>query len=696
MLFLENLGAVPSALRSLAAALCRFIYWLIANLFELFINISKVDFLGSDNILPIYQRITLILAIVMVFYVTLEFVKYVVEPDGITDKEKGVENIVQKMIIVVVLIAFVPNIFSYAYKLQNTIIEQQIISKVILGTSETDTTNFGRSFAADTLHLFYGLNENVANDDKSNKCGDFLCNDIVISNIESLRTNGDLSNLGYGLEYAKESEPENGVTSLQPLIRFDGLFAVLVGGFIAYILILYCIDIGTRVFQLAFLQIIAPIPIIGYLSPKKDNIFTKWWKQCLATYIDLFMRLAIIYFVLFICQIFSNAHEKGTLFNNIGNDSSQTLLYIALIMGLLLFAQRAPKMLQELFPKMGAASGEFGFSPKGRGFGIFGRVAAAGAGTAIGAGVGLGTGLAQGIRRRNAAKARGASVRGQIAAGIGGGIMGATRGAIGGAGRGLWNGGKKGNVFKNSIAGAKNQVKANKQFGNRQENGYGLGDQLEDRARSAFGFASRVEVLEGKKAPLKRKQDQFSEFGKSNDAIREHAFKKAKDKGLASYAAYATAEGRLKRLQEDKDLIASLGGETSAAYQAELQRAGQEMKKYKDEATNEYIDSEMAKAEADRDGKLNDLVKDRDQKLKDYNDNAAKTQQISDTATIKLNGITITKRISDMTAEEYDAYVKQVANVEANRIGRDIGSMTAEQEAIKREIEGSGIGGDKK
>ena len=77
----------------------------------------------------------------------------------------------------------------------------------------------------------------------------------------------------------------------------NGIFAVIVGGVIAYLLVLYCIDVGTRAVQLAFLQIIAPIPIIGYIAPKKDGIFQKWTKQCITTYLDLFIRTAIIYFI---------------------------------------------------------------------------------------------------------------------------------------------------------------------------------------------------------------------------------------------------------------------------------------------------------------------------------------------------------------------------------------------------------------
>ena len=371
---------IEDGLRGLCAWLCKLIYWLIGGIFELFINVSKVELLSSDNIKPIYQRVTIVLAIVMVFYVTFELVKYIVQPDQMTDKEKGADKIVTKMIIVVLLIAFVPTVFSYSYKLQNIVIEKEILPKLILGKSGVNTATYGRNFSADIFTLFYQYDKDFWNDQNGSKmCEGVSYENIVLGNIESMRTDGNFGNLTHCLNKS-DKQTKNGVKSTYYMITFNGLLAVLVGGFLVYVLVLYCIDVGTRVAQLAFLQIIAPIPIIGYLSPKKENIFTKWVKQCFVTYLDLFIRLAIIYFILLVCSVITTAYNNGTLFNNVSASSSRMLIYIVLIMGLLLFAQKAPKMLQELFPKTGAASGNLGLK-KGE------RVAPAAA-RAIGAGLG--------------------------------------------------------------------------------------------------------------------------------------------------------------------------------------------------------------------------------------------------------------------------------------------------------------------
>lgn len=380
--------SVEDLLRGLWGSLCQFFYWLIAWLYDLFINISRVEFLTSENIKPIYQRITMILTIIMVFYVTFEVVKYVIQPEEFSDKEKGASKLVLKMVLVVIMIAFVPQIFSWAYKLQNAIFDNQIFSKVILGKQTANTEEFGRTFSANILGMFYYTDQETWSQkelEEDAKCENVPCRNIVTMNLNSLVEYGEIPLMHVGLtSKGKKTDEGTGSGVNKYYIHFDGLFATIVGGFIVYMLVLYCVDAGVRVAQLAFLQIVAPIPIIGYLAPKKDGIFQKWVKQCFTTYLDLFLRVGIIYFVLLLCQILSDAYNSGTLINNIPGNASTTMkvfIYIALVMGLLMFAKKAPKMLEELFPKSGAASGNFGLKLGDR------PAIARGAGMAIGAGL---------------------------------------------------------------------------------------------------------------------------------------------------------------------------------------------------------------------------------------------------------------------------------------------------------------------
>lgn len=362
MLFLK-LNIFSQAIRKLSAILCDLIYWLIAKIYELFITVARLNILSSDQIAPIYQRVTMILTIVMTFYITFEFVKYTIQPDTFTDKDKGVGNILQRVVIVVILIAFVPQIFSLAYKLQNRIIETQLISKIILGTKDNDYATYGNEFSANMLSQFYYYDEEACTGGGGD-CSD--AKDEVEKNLQNLRDKGEVGiassiNLASSRSVFKETDPAIKFT-------FDGILAVIVGAFIAYILVMYSIDVGTRYAQLIFLQVISPIAIMGYILPKKDGIFQKWGRQCITTYIDLFLRIAIIDFVLLIVKVLGDGFSTGNIFAGIGTVGTglKTFTYIVLVMGLLVFAQRAPKLLGELFPSMGSAGIGFGLGAKNR------------------------------------------------------------------------------------------------------------------------------------------------------------------------------------------------------------------------------------------------------------------------------------------------------------------------------------------
>lgn len=400
------MGVISDGLRTLCAWLCSAIYMLIAGLYDLFMNISRVELLTSDQIQPIYQRITMILTIVMVFYVTFETVKFVIQPEQFSDKEKGAQKIVIRMVMVVLLIAFVPQIFSGAYWVQNKIFDTQVFSKVILGKQSVNSDEFGKNLSYNIFSMFYSLDTESFSESEleSKKCGSIPCKQVVLMNYNQLQTEGKLTLIYEGLnESGKTTDSTTGEKVEKYYINFNGLFAVVVGGFIAYMLLLYCVDAGVRVVQLLYLQIIAPIPIMGYLSPKKDGIFEKWTKQCVTTYLDLFIRVGIIYFVLMICQILGNAFKNGTLVNNVSGNGTW-LVYVALIMGLLLFAHKMPKMLQELFPKMGAASGNFGLKATERVAPEAARIA----GAALGGTRAVTGAIARGVNRYNRNKANGA------------------------------------------------------------------------------------------------------------------------------------------------------------------------------------------------------------------------------------------------------------------------------------------------
>ena len=378
MLFLINING---ELRKVAGSICNAIYSLISILFDVFYSLANIRILNARYevdgvwhdapITIIYKRVTLLLGIIMVFYVTFQFIKYVLEPDTFSDKEKGGEKLVFKLIIVVVLMGTVPTIFDKAYDIQRLILNSHLIDKVLIGHTDTEMSSFGKSMSASVFSLFYYLDD-VTSKDFDCKNG-ITCQETINMNISNLATTGSMPMItsGLGIE----------VNDNKFAIHFDAWFAMGVGLFLCYILVLYVIDIGVRVAQLTYLQIIAPIPIISYLSPKKDGMFQKWVKQCVVTFLDVFIRLFIIYFMLLVISNI-NISSIGESINANVDETTKTWVYIALILGLLLFAQKAPKLIQELFPNMGAAMGNFGLKPGDRMPALAAKAAAMGLGGA--------------------------------------------------------------------------------------------------------------------------------------------------------------------------------------------------------------------------------------------------------------------------------------------------------------------------
>lgn len=383
------LNMVGSILNMVWALLCNIIYGLISIFFDVLTTIPRLNLLENIGIEGIYQRVTLIIVIIMTFYITFEVVKYVVQPDTVTDKEKGAGNLAYRLIIVILLIAFVPKIFSIAYDLQGKIISSNVIGKMIFGANEKIPDSLGGEFAANTFSIFYEVNDAICNENTKWVNDGGLCpviEDTVELNLSLIRNNWS-SDFNFGgnvisaltLESYLSSQgvptdDRNG-NSLQPMIKFQGLLAIIVGIYILWTLIVYGVEVARRYFQLIFLQITAPIAIISYVSPKKDGAFQKWVRQCTTTYLDLFIRLAILYFILLIMNVLHDSIFSGSIFDK-SLDISMTSgrlamynavvpwVYIFLIIGLLQFLKKAPKLLKELLPSGNAASGEFGMSGK--------------------------------------------------------------------------------------------------------------------------------------------------------------------------------------------------------------------------------------------------------------------------------------------------------------------------------------------
>lgn len=407
-------GLVWNTVRSLFGTLDSIAYTLFSWVMQLIFDIAEVSTSDAFNNFygEIQSRIYAVLAIFMLFKVTISMLTYLVNPDSITDKSNGIGKLSTRIIVSLVMLIAFPYAFQFLNRVQPHVLEA--LPRVILGTQPSSYSdlgsqmeNAGQNIAFQTYNgVFFNTNcadkEAQVGVSNGNHC--FQYENSVQGAVDHLNDPADGDNNSYKYDY-------------MPLIGF------VVAIVMTLILLGYCVDIAVRVFKLIILQLIAPIPIISYVDPKasKDGAFNKWIKMVISVWADLFIKLGIIYFIMLVISELFTSGAILNLTNNLFGDSyfRGGLVTLALIVGLLFFAKDAPKFICDA---MGIKMGE-----NGKLFGGLGKIMSAGA---IAAGT-VGAGIASGRASYLADQANGKKFNvARAFKNVGAGFLGAAAGGI--------------------------------------------------------------------------------------------------------------------------------------------------------------------------------------------------------------------------------------------------------------------------
>lgn len=208
--------------------------------------------------------------------------------------------------------------------------------------------------------------------------------------------------------------------------EFNYILALVAGVLAVYMFACYTMSIGVRVAKLGFLQIISPLTVMMRIIPKKkEAIYDKWQKMLLDTYLDVFIRLLIIYFSLFSISLVPDViHTLFSSFEGGGITGAlvNALACVIVILGILKFAQDAPGLFKEFF----GGSGSFALKSPSKQLSE-NKLAMGGLGMAKGA---IGGSLRNGFKSYREGK----GIGGALLSGAGGLIGGARRGARAGYG----------------------------------------------------------------------------------------------------------------------------------------------------------------------------------------------------------------------------------------------------------------------
>lgn len=365
-IFNDIANAIFGGLRTLLMSLCDFLYSLIMTCLDLFYVIGRANIVDNDIVSGIYQRVGLILGIFMLFRLTFSFVQMMISPDQISDKEKGVGSLVKKVVVVIAALALTPAVFTEVYNIQGVLLDSHVVEKVILGAeNNSNLDEFSPQFSYYIFRSFYKKgDEEPIDSDYRNFCDDEFYDTLLFESVVKNR------NFNLAHDCLNVESGESGDEDIDKVTTFDGWTAILIGVFVLYVLVMYIITLGMRVAKLAFLQLVAPVPILSYLSPKKETGFQKWLSQCISTFLDVFIRLAIITFGVMLMRLLVDNGVNQTLLESTGLEQGSGMLTwvnLILILGILLFIKKAPELIGEIFPSMGGKGGlDFGLGLKSR------------------------------------------------------------------------------------------------------------------------------------------------------------------------------------------------------------------------------------------------------------------------------------------------------------------------------------------
>lgn len=357
-------------IRGLFAAIDKVVVWLIESLYDLIFQISSVQVFDNASLAAFANRITVILSIFMIFKLSLSFLNYIVNPDAMTDKSKGFSKLIQNIAVALVLLVSYQFLFDKAMELQQKIVDNNTVPKLIIGSvgknvknSSTISFPLFSAFVVPNNDILYSTSTNpnltgcrsysryIEGSKPSATCdlkGAGYTDDVATDN-STVGTDANSQ-----MDYIVEHQDTNALFDFLLRIKKGDIFAfdykfiisTICGAFAALVLLSFCMDVAVRIIKLYFLRLIAPIPIISYIDPiKGEGIFKKWLSNVGKTYADLFIRLIAIFFAIFIIQ---QVATQPALKDFNGNPIDNPFVIIFIIIGALMFAKQFPKLIQDI------------------------------------------------------------------------------------------------------------------------------------------------------------------------------------------------------------------------------------------------------------------------------------------------------------------------------------------------------------
>ena len=459
-------GILKAILGYIFLAIDSVVYFFVSQGFKMYIALVQFKLFDDKVFDDLINRTYIIIGVIALFIVAYALLNSIINPDNASKGDKSLSKIVKNFIFAIIGIAIVPTVFNYFYYFQRVVLCNNLIPKILLAQKGDDSQanllnddKIGTQFATYLFQSFFYPKsiENMNMTDVDND-GDLLKSeavkvevgliDDVFSDEENVNIEKykdyDSDNKGnYNLQMAYEGamNGEMFFTAFRPFLLGDVGFAnsvlnntvnymiiisTIAGVYCAYVLASLCIDMAIRAVKLGYLELIAPLPIMTLIIPGKDGVFKAWIKKTGSCAFEVFTRLFIVSFVIYLIRTIPQLFT-ATTFSYGGCTTAfggiTALLIRALVYcGLLTFLKQAPKFLSEAT----------GIKSDGFKLGIASKLADSGLFTALGAAGGAVTAgvrnLAPGVHEAKGFVNKARVAASNLPSGVAGFASGAARG----------------------------------------------------------------------------------------------------------------------------------------------------------------------------------------------------------------------------------------------------------------------------
>ena len=351
------------------------IYDLVDYVYDIFDFLAKINIFDNDMYGEITSKVYLILGLIMMFILSYSLLKAVINPDDYAKGEQSITKLIPNVLISLAIIVLLPTVFEFAMNFQKAVLNNDTIPNFILGDTNQENVedgsvenDNGRMISYYAFQAFFHPNEEYcaseglsydecSNSDKIKGNGSwFVSNGDPYSEVDTnVRAGNSFRNYNVFGEAVRDGK-----------MTYYYLISTIAGIFLLWVLANYCFDMAVRVIKLAFYQLIAPIPVICRILPggKTKDVFDKWTKQTISTYISVFIRIAIMSIGIFLLRLVINAVNNNEIAGLSELRIDKKFIVIALlIMGIIIFIRQAPKLIDDIF-HLGAGDMKLGLMDK--------------------------------------------------------------------------------------------------------------------------------------------------------------------------------------------------------------------------------------------------------------------------------------------------------------------------------------------